>query len=1036
MAENGRARAVLALGERFEAAELRVEFQGWDSGDGRVRADLPQALTLTFPRVLSPSAAPLLPVMLSSNAQLGRLTELTLHFLVEGEDEPYPVSLTVELPRLVAFELEAPERVLAFRDRSTLVPLVVRNSGNTPGRVELSFSGVAAKAPATTVAPGSAATIHVELPALTNGNRTLAVTLEGGADTVRKTIYLTAAGTGRRAGYGLLATVAADASATLGQPLSLPEKPFSVSFVGSLSRNTYLELSARGIGFSELPEPRLLLRYRNSSLELTDRSVGSPAGNVGRGLYLSQRFTRLPFLGDIVIGAAIPLERADESPRFGVVFEGPRLRSQAALNIAGDEVTAEVSAGLAPFHASLRFASAENVRWRGRAQYATSSFGLEVAAELLEGGTRVSGSSRYKARLPGLGPLAFSLRAALDDWTFSNAALRASAGGFGFGVRAAPQSLLLNADQQFAVGSASFRLAGELPLLGAGTAVVHAGASLPVGPVMLDLAGRWTDAGTLEAGASADYTALLPSGTLTAGLGLEAPDLLADASLSGRVSAAYSAHGGFSAKLGLEAPIRGEGGLAVGLGVSYSTFIPTSRALASFLDGPDPTERRVQVEFEGAGGRRGLPNVRLLGCGQPESTDSTGSATLRGRPGECEVRVDEASLPPDTFVADQPILVQPGGDVTLAAVPTSALDIVVRYRDRDSGELRDSGRARDVRVLVQGPVSRWASASLPLGSVRMTGLPAGEYTVGVSGERERLTVDLGQEDEELLLTVPAPRRTVLDPSAITPPVRLELASLLTGRDQPIRLVVTSPAPIARVRISAAGASTVHERPDGASGTWTLEVPVPPVPAGALNLEVTIEFEEGQVAQRTVQAIVTGEPAPAAETKVATAELGPVEEPASSAGEAQDRPVETRPEPGEPEAIDERGRPLQPNPVDPKYLVSLPGSDELLSFRATSATVPPGITLAVYVTSTKEISSIRITNLRHLQSSRERQVEGRQLLWVLSISPLDAAERVDVPIEVTFTDGLVERRIVSFEVDRYAPIPLIPGYNVPLPAPPR
>lgn len=262
-------------------------------------------------------------------------------------------------------------------------------------------------------------------------------------------------------------------------------------------------------------------------------------------------------------------------------------------------------------------------------------------------------------------------------------------------------------------------------------------------------------------------------------------------------------------------------------------------------------------------------------------------------------------------------------------------------------------------------------------------------------------------------------------AAVTPPVRVDLTSLLTARGEPVRLGITSQAPIDRVVVRLGGAETVFDQPAETGARWDLEVPVPPGTTGGVPVEVEIAFEAGMVARRTLQVIVTGD---------TTDEL-PQAAPGAPGGRDRDQPDRRKEEAagqGARVAEDQAQAGKALYPPDLRDLERLPGSDELLTFHAPSGVVPPGVTVAIYATSQREIAGITVTNLRHLHSSRRWSAQGRQIWRVLAISPVDAKGTLEVPVRVTFTDGLVEERVVHFTVDRFAPVPLIPGYNVPYP----
>jgi hypothetical protein len=1115
MSALGDARAVVYLDESFENRPMTVAFRGWHAGDGRLREDLPPGVRLQFPTRLPPSDAPIVPILVHGETPPTGLAVMVLSFSVEGGERAMELTLSVELPKVVIFEMDAPDRAVAFPDRPTAIPVTVRNHGNVSGRAVLSFSGVAANAPSMQVAPGRSAVLNVELPPMSSGERSFTITLNGGTRPVSRLIQLRTPSAAPSDRYGLVATLAAEASGLLGAEQLLSDTAFSLSVQGRLSRLTYIEAAA--VVDPDAPdtlEPRLLLRYRGTIVELDDHTRSSPTGDVGRAVYLTQQFTGVPVVDSLTFGAALPLEQEDASPRLGVLLDGARIHTQVALDISADDLAAEARANLAPFHVSLRYADSEAIRWQGRVNYAARAFGADFVGEIgRDGVSRLSLGSRYGTTLSGLGPTTFSARLEVGDLSFRAANLRASVGKSRFGLLAASGDLGLEAEHAFSVGNASLTLAGTLPLRGSGEAAARLGATVPAGPLMLELGANWSGSGNLDVELGAAYTALLRSGSLSGALTLLGADLLHEPRIDARAVAAFAGRNGLGASLGVQAPIRGPGSVEFGLGLSYSAFLATPDGLARILDGPDPTVRQVLVQLTAGDTSRPLAGVRLLGCGQPADSGEDGLATLRGPPGPCQVTVDPSTLPPDAVLREQENVALPGQTLVIDVLPTSTLRGEVRYRDQETGEALRDGPARDMRVLVQGPVARWTTVHLPGGSFELRGLPVGDYLVRLPASSESTTVVLGPAGTTVELTTPAPRRRVLDPAAITPPVRLDLQSLLVTADEPIRITIQSPAAISRVTLEL-GANQAVVEPAPAAGLaepWRLELPLPPTPGGAARLNVTVEFTQGQVAERTLQLVVVGEPAtdvlaggqwrarkvdspvqdvpaaapaatPEAEAALPpspeadagpgaagaqdapaapdadAAPVGAHEGPAPAAaesevvGEARGRSeLETVLPPAQQPSVDEdvagRARAAAPEldsgaadspsgraipyGLDPEEFVLLPGSDGRISFRSPAAVVPPGVTVSLYVTSEKPIERIRVTNLRYLQSYGEVELLGQPLRRVLTISPIDAVGTIQVPVEVTFTDGTVENRIVTFEVDRYAPVPIIPGHNVPL-----
>jgi hypothetical protein len=539
---------------------------------------------------------------------------------------------------------------------------------------------------------------------------------------------------------------------------------------------------------------------------------------------------------------------------------------------------------------------------------------------------------------------------------------------------------------------------------------------------LVEAGGEITTAGSLEGKLYAQHLAPFLYGSLASTVGAEASDILGEADVVAELGLDYANFHGFRAQLGASVPVRGDGATSISLGLSYTSFLPSPEGLYLALDGSDPTTRRLSLLLDDGDNRRPLAGVRLSGCGRDVMTDQSGTASMSGPLGSCTATIDETSLPSRALVSSG-ISLAPGDSLTVALPALIELSGRLRYRDSETGELLDTGAQRDVRVMIEGPVSRWKDVSLPAGGFLMEGVPVGEYRAYVVGTGETQELTLAGGRNELLLTVPVSRRSVLAPAAITPAVRVDLTSLLAAPQEPIRLGISSEAPIARVVVTIDSHQTVFERAEDAGDRFDLEVPVSPGVEGAQSVEVAIEFRQGQVARRTLQVIVDGGAASQA-TTASDREPRP-----ASAVEPSDRPQTATS--GSPPAVPEAGTPYPGSFGD---LVRLPGSDELLTFSAPADTVSPGVTVAVYVSSSEPISDITVMNLRFLRNTRNWTLQGGQKIWrVLTISRRDAVDTLEVPIRVTFADGSVEDRVVTFAVDWYAPVPLIPGYNVPLPA---
>lgn len=856
--ESGQGRAALFLDEDLSGMQLEVSLLGWRGSDGELQARLPEGLNVNYPPSLAPSPVPMLPLLVTGGDRPGLPGSLRLSFLMTGGGREQELEVLVRFAERAILELDVPDEVLAFRDGPTTISLRISNRGNAAATARLSFSGLPVSEPPVKVAAGATRTVMVELPPVAGDSRLLKVTLEGGVETVSESIRVTPFGSIGPGGYGLTAALAAQAKVAGGRI----DGGYSVGARGQLSRTTYFDAGFRGEVWSVASLPHLRLQHRATMLELTEKPTSNPAGAVGYGLYLSQRFTVRAFFDELNAGLAVPFDWDAESPKLGLELNSSRFRSQASLDLSGRGLTAQASANLAPFHLSLRFTPEEQARWRGSLQYAGRELGAHLQADLGEAASRVSLSGRYSARLaPDSGPITFAVRLGLAQDQGFQASLQTSMPGVRLGIGLADGTPHIEGDFSLPLGAAELRGHAQLPLASLEAIRAGAGVTFPAGPLTLDLAGDWVT-GDLELSGRAGYSLLFPGGTLSGEARLRAQSLNSLPSVSAQASASYASRRGFQANVSLAAPLVGEGHTQLTLGASYALFLATPPALALALDGPDPTAREVRVELLDGRGRTPLSGVRLSGCGSTETTGTTGTATLRGPGGICDVTVEAASLPAGTFIAERTIKVAPGASAVLEVQPTTSLRVLVRYRDVDSGEVLESGPSRQVRVVVDGPVARWGDVELPMGALELRDLPPGDYQVQLRGTTETRPVRLGLEPGEVLITLPAPRRSVLDPAAVTPPVRVELDPFIVGGGLEFRLTVSSPAPLSAVVVEVGGKAERYLR-TAEEGPWVIKLPAPTEASGALSVMVTVEFEGGQVAQRTLQLIVTpgGGPSP-------------------------------------------------------------------------------------------------------------------------------------------------------------------------------
>lgn len=999
----GEATTLLSLGAALQDQAIEVRLLGWIVAGAELQPGLPAGLEVVHPTVLAPTATPLLPLIVREVGPEAVPPALTLVFLLRGDRVELRVPVSVIAPGQARFAVEAPAEVVGRPEQALQIPVRVVNTGTAPARAELSFQGADATAPTVTVPAGTERTVHVSTAAPGQGSRELRIEVHGGLEPARATVRLVSTDSRRGTGGGVATTVTAEAQAALGAGMAGLDAAGTIELDGTLSRTTRLRATVQG-DLDGTPEATLDLQHRGTRLELSPASATSPAGDVGFGLYLAQEVRRVSGLDQLSVGVAVPLPEQGERPsRFGVRASRRRLRASASLDTHGENPRARLEGGTGRFHAQVAYRPDEATRWKTNLTWVRPSLQLAVGYDRTDTAHEAWAASRAPFRVPGIGRTAFSVRVELMDWALREIAAGLDGADGSVRWRRIEGEHTFDARYEVRLRPVELELAAHLPFAVPASGWVRLDAGAPLGPSVLTAGATVTGTGATDARVGASYQRLLLGGLLSAETELAVQDALGSRSLSSTFGAGYVHPDGWQGGVAMAVPLQGHDRVELELSLTHRGFVATPQKLADALDGPDPTERHLTVLLFDGEHHRPLAGVRVHACGETATTDADGRAVLRGPPSRCAVRLDASTLPVASWAGGTDVELGPGEDRVVEVLTTAEVRGRVRYVDPMTGQPLDGGPRRTVRVQLDGPEARWTSVTLPEGDFVLEDLPVGAYTAEVPGGTERTFVLTGA-GAEVVVSVPGPARTVLDPVRATPPVAVTLASLLVPAGGTVELRVTSPGEIARV-----DARWGEQRGAGQAqnGGWTVRLTAPPTEVGAHLIPVEIGFADGSVAERSVQVIVTTAPG-----GVAT---GP---------EVPPRPVTEMPAPRA-----NSGPPPCPAPL--ADLVTLAASDDRLGVHVASTRIPTGVTVALYVSSDVPMRAATALNAHHLRSPR-RWREGDRHVWqVLTVVPYnEEVQTVTIPLRVVLENGAVVERLVHLEVDDYAPIPVIPGYNAP------
>ncbi|GGL95013.1 hypothetical protein GCM10010840_36350 [Deinococcus aerolatus] len=880
---SGEVTTVLALGPAYDGQALHFKLLGWRAMKGATGEGTPPGWRVTYPSALAAGGEAILPLSVAGpSGAVAR--DLTLIFQVDGQPGT-TIEVLVSWPRVARLEARALPELRTLPGAPLQVPLVIRNTGNVAALASVTAQGADIKALPVSVPPGGEATLTLLVPSV-DSERQVRLTVSGGMKDVVMHVRLLGSRP-RGAGFGLTVRAGATVSAGDGQA-HLDAGVLSIE--GLLSPVTSLRASIARTG-SEV-KPTLSIAHRNTRVDYGGAPTANVAGSVGTGLYLSQEFGPYGPIRRVQVAAALPQDNGTTAARVGLgvssQFGAATVQARASVSVHGDDPAVAVEGSAGHVSAAVQVTPQRDTRWGVTAGYVTPHLSLRAGAQQREVGLDGWGEARGDVTLGGT-PTRFGVRADVRDSAWNSVTLSAQTDHLRLSMRAgADASQWLDARSTFSVGAIRSQLGGSVTLdhwafrsaqadvkmkttvrsaqleaaanaqfTPAGLSGVNytAAVSAPGGPADLKLSAAGTSAGALDLGIAAVFHGTLPSGQWKVEPNLVVLGVLAAPRTTAGVTASYDTYSGWHGLVGISAPLSGPGSVRVRAGLSYQLFVPTGEALAEQLAGPDPTRRTVRVILQEDGRAIPLAGARVKGCGQDATTDAQGMATLRGFRGSCPVSLDAGSLPDGTTAAIARMDVAPGADQTMAVLPLGQLRGQVTYVDPQSGEVVADGPERQVTVTVSGPVQTFTRAQLPGGHFELPPLPAGTYQLSVE-DRPPVTVTLTRAGATVQLQVPGAPRVVLDPSKVTPPVRLAWTSPLVTAGTAAGLQVSSPAQITKVTVSVLGVQTTIPAPSDQSAPWPVGVPTPATVDGLQNVTVEVHFADGSVAHRTLQLVVT------------------------------------------------------------------------------------------------------------------------------------------------------------------------------------
>jgi|GEM_PF-7062707 len=1004
---SAQAQSLLVLDTALARQELKVRLVGWRGADGRYHEGTPEGWDIAYPSTVGASDAPFMPVLIDASSA-DDVSAHTLIFRISTPTAEFTLPVHVAFQQIVRFVVDGPSEVRTLPDEPVTVPYEVRNTGNAPGTVTVKADSGSVTFISAVVPAGEARTVYVTLPA-SSVTRSVKLEFLGGTQPARVNVRLLGRyAPGTTPTYGVRVRV--DSGVELPVASGALQPPASRSVVridGQVSRFSRVDATLEHKADGTL-EGSADVQYRNTRVQVTDRAQDTPAGTVGKGVYATQSLVTPDRSGVFRIGVAVPVTPGPA--RFGldarVRLPDVTVNAGASVNSDGADPALTFGITAAQGNAQVTVTPNRAATWTLKGKFAQGQASVEASVTGAPSHVDTTVQATVQKVPTPLGDATLRVQADTRDTALKSASASVTTRASEFKVTWAATTFTASAKSTFSLDAAQLTLRGSASV-NAGAfqyALTSAEYAGPVGAnqVKATLGAVFNSSGLQRTYGTAELTAPVTFGQLKLGTSVSSDGLLdvsggvahrayvshgqwkVDASVTAanlliapRFTAtgqvAYSSFDGWGATLGVTMPLGTTGPMRVRFGMNYVTTVATPSGTAEWIDGPDPNTRTVRVMLLNDGVSTPLAGVTVRGCGASFTTDANGNVTARPDEPTCRFTVDPDGAPAGLVALTPGVDVRAGEQGVLTLVPAATLQGRIRYVDPETREPYDDGPQREVLVSIEGPKTVMVRANMPGGTFEVPALPVGTYTVRADNEPAS-TVTVTRAGASVSLTVTGPRRVVLNPAAVTRPVRLAWEKMLVPAGGQANLTVSSDGPIRAVRL------VVNDQPvqavlssseDGMK--WSARLPVATDATGAQNVKVTVEFEDGTSTTRST-------------LFVATAATGSTE-PAGRMAARSDEQV--------------------------THVLTRP-----VRLAWENTVVPVGRSAQLKVTSTHAIQSVSVT-VGDAGASEHRHVSADGTTCVASLTPITTGA-TDVRATVLFADGVLVSRRTLLIVTRPPP----------------
>ena len=406
---DGQVRTQVPLGPELSRQFMSVELIGTQlEGEVPIKS-LPEGVHLTYAHILPQLTVATLPLSLRVDEGI-RGQDFTLIFVLTTPSGPQLLRIPVRWPRLAHLLVQGPQQIAVLPDSVARVPFNVQNDGTAETDVKVSSEAGAVEPSTFHLSPGEVRTVALLLPP-SRGDRDAVVVFQGGGKRVNWPLRIHG-GLGATAPYGIQITAGTSAGTTEGEVSGLRVD-------GVFSRLTAVQ-AALEVRQGVLSLRTLKIQHGDARLEVADSNPGNPAGEAGRGAYLSYTWRATGVLQAVALGAVVP---ASGTPRLGVAtrWQGANWSATAAADstVQGGDPEFALTGTYGPLSGAAALTPGRSELWKFAGAYHTDAVDFSVGAA---GGVQSWGAAQVRWNsgvFPVLGIRANLLSGAFSDVTVS-----------------------------------------------------------------------------------------------------------------------------------------------------------------------------------------------------------------------------------------------------------------------------------------------------------------------------------------------------------------------------------------------------------------------------------------------------------------------------------------------------------------------------------------------------------------------------------------------------------------------------------------